>query len=171
MKNTGIIYSSEEKTPVILPELSGLLPPLTEDQLAVLEKDIIQNGCYSPVIVNENLEIVDGHNRQTLCEKNGIAYQMAVFHFDDTLEAMQWSLDTQKGRRNLDKWELGKIALRLKPMLEARGKANMSAGGGDQKSQKAQQKNEPVETAESEEPEETAGTEDEDGSGLAIWAC
>ena len=121
MKNTGIIYSSEEKTPVILPELSGLLPPLTEDQLAVLEKDIIQNGCYSPVIVNENLEIVDGHNRQTLCEKNGIAYQMAVFHFDDTLEAMQWSLDTQKGRRNLDKWELGKIALRLKPVLEARG--------------------------------------------------
>ena len=38
-------------------------------------------------------------------------------------------LDTQKGRRNLDKWELGKIALKLKPEIEARAKANMSAGG------------------------------------------
>ena len=32
----------------------------------------------------------------------------AVFAFDDLLEAKQWALDTQKGRRNLDKWELGK---------------------------------------------------------------
>ena len=44
---------------------------------------------------------------------------MAVFAFDDLLEAKQWALDTQKGRRNLDKWELGKIALKLKPDIEA----------------------------------------------------
>ena len=49
--------------------------------------------------------------------------------FEDLLEAKQWALDTQKGRRNLDKWELGKIALKLKPEIEARAKANMSAGG------------------------------------------
>ena len=59
---------------------------------------------------------------------------MLVFAFDDLLEAKQWALDTQKGRRNLDKWELGKIALKLKPEFEARAKANMSTGGGDQKS-------------------------------------
>ena len=58
---------------------------------------------------------------------------MAVFAFEDLLEAKQWALDTQKGRRNLDKWELGKIALKLKPEIEAKAKANMSAGGGDQK--------------------------------------
>jgi hypothetical protein len=62
---------------------------------------------------------------------------MAVFSFADLLEAKQWALDTQKGRRNLDKWELGKIALRLKPDIEARAKENMSAGGGDQKSEDA----------------------------------
>jgi hypothetical protein len=53
------------------------------------------------------------------------------------LEAKQWALDTQKGRRNLEKWELGKIALKLKPEIEARARANMSAGGGDQKSEDA----------------------------------
>ena len=40
------------------------------------------------------------------------------------LEAKQWALDTQKGRRNLNKWELGQIALKLKPEIEARARAN-----------------------------------------------
>ena len=137
MKNTGIVYHSTERTPTVLAELAGLLPPLSGEQLAALEADLLQNGCYSPVIVNEELVIVDGHNRQSLCEKHGIPYNMAVFAFDDLLEAKQWALDTQKGRRNLDKWELGKIALKLKPDIEARAKANMSAGGGDQKSEHA----------------------------------
>ena len=137
MRNTGTIYSSTERSPAVLPEMAELLPPLTGEQLAALEADILANGCYSPVIVNEDMVIVDGHNRQRLCEQHGLPYQMAVFSFESMLEAKQWALDTQKGRRNLDKWELGKIALRLKPDIEARAKENMSAGGGDQKSEDA----------------------------------
>lgn len=137
MRNTGIEYGSDERKPVVLPELAELLPPLTEEQLAALENDLLTNGCYSPIIVNEELAIVDGHNRQRLCEQHGIPYRMMVFAFEDMLEAKQWALDTQKGRRNLDKWELGKIALKLKPDVEARAQANMSAGGGDQKSEDA----------------------------------
>ena len=137
MRNTGTIYSSTERIPTVLPEMAELLPPLTGEQLAALETDILKNGCYSPVIVNEDMVVIDGHNRQRLCEQHGLPYQMAVFSFADLLEAKQWALDTQKGRRNLDKWELGKIALRLKPDIEARAKENMSAGGGDQKSEDA----------------------------------
>ena len=132
MKNTGIVYHSTERTPTVLAELAGLLPPLSGEQLAALEADLLQNGCYSPVIVNEELVIVDGHNRQSLCEKHGIPYNMAVFAFDDLLEAKQWALDTQKGRRNLDKWELGKIALKLRPEIEARAKANQQTYHGNQ---------------------------------------
>ena len=69
--------------------------------------------------------IVDGHNRASICDKHGVPYRMAVFSFEDDLEAKQWALDTQKSRRNLEKWELGKIALKLKPEIEARAKANM----------------------------------------------
>ena len=137
MRNTGTIYSSTERTPTVLPEMAELLPPLTGEQFAALEADILKNGCYSPVIVNEDMVVIDGHNRQRLCEQHGLPYQMAVFAFESMLEAKQWALDTQKGRRNLDKWELGKIALRLKPDIEARARENMSAGGGDQKSEDA----------------------------------
>ena len=132
MRNTGIEYTSAERTPTILPELADLLPPLSGEQLAALEKDILQNGCYAPIIVNEDLVIVDGHNRQQICTRHSLPYKMAVFAFDDLLEAKQWALDTQKGRRNLDKWELGKIALKLRPEIEARAKANQQAYHGNQ---------------------------------------
>ena len=137
MRNTGTIYSSTKRSPTVLPEMAELLPPLTGEQLAALETDILKNGCYSPVIVNEDMVVIDGHNRQRLCEQHGLPYQMAVFSFESMLEAKQWALDTQKGRRNLDKWELGKIALRLKPDIEARAKANQSAAGGDKSDQGA----------------------------------
>lgn len=124
MKNTGITYTSAERSPVILPEMAELLPPLSAEQSAALEEDLLRNGCYSPIIVNEDMVIVDGHNRQSLCEKHGLPYTMAVFSFEDLLEAKQWALDTQKNRRNLEKWELGKIALKLKPEIEAKARAN-----------------------------------------------
>lgn len=131
MKNTGITYTSAECSPVILPEMAELLPPLSAEQLDALEADLIKNGCYAPIIINEDMVIIDGHNRQALCEKHDLPYTMAVFSFEDLLEAKQWALDTQKGRRNLEKWELGKIALRLKPEIEAKARANQSAAGGD----------------------------------------
>lgn len=124
MRNTGTIYNSADHTPVVLPEMAELLPPLTGEQFATLEADLLKNGCYSPIVVNEDMVIIDGHNRQRLCEKHGLPYQMAVFSFEDLLEAKQWALDTQKGRRNLDKWELGKIALKLKPDIESKAKVN-----------------------------------------------
>ena len=135
MKNTGITYTSAERSPVILPEMAELLPPLSAEQLDALEADLIKNGCYAPII-NEDMVIIDGHNRQALCEKHDLPYTMAVFSFEDLLEAKQWALDTQKGRRNLEKWELGKIALKLKPEIEAKARANQSAAGGDKFSEK-----------------------------------
>ena len=51
---------------------------------------------------------MDGHNRQRLCEEHSLPYQMAVFAFEDLLEAKQCS-GYPEGRRNLDKWELGKL--------------------------------------------------------------
>ena len=73
--------------------------------------------------------IVDGHHRFRICEKHGLPFKMLVFSFSDLLEAKQWALDTQKGRRNLDKWELGKIALKLRDEVEAKARKNMSLGG------------------------------------------
>ena len=107
-----------------MPEMEQLLPPLSAEQFSALEADILENGCYAPVIVNKDMVVIDGHNRLRICQKHSLPFTIKVFSFADLLEAKQWALDTQKGRRNLDKWELGKIALKLKPEIEARAKAN-----------------------------------------------
>ena len=135
MQNTKIEDSSSDWTPVVLPEMEQLLPPLSVEQFSALESDILANGCYAHIIVNEDIVIVDGHNRFRICEKHGLPFKMLVFSFKDLLEAKQWALNTQKGRRNLDKWELGKNALKLKPEIEARAHAKISAGGGNQNRQ------------------------------------
>ena len=123
--------------------MEQLLPPLSGEQFSSLESDILENGCYAPVIVNEDMTVIDGHNRLRICEKHGLPYKMLVFSFADLLEAKQWALDTQKGHRNLGKWELGQIALRLKPDIEARAKANQSAAGGDKSGKGALSVNSP----------------------------
>lgn len=124
MQNTKTEYDSTERMPVILPEMEQLLPPLSGEQFSSLESDILENGCYAPIIVNEDITVIDGHNRFRICEKHNLPFTMLVFSFADLLEAKQWAVDTQKGRRNLDKWELGQIALKLKPEIEARARTN-----------------------------------------------
>ena len=57
-------------------------------------------------------------------QKHGLPYRLAVFSFEDDLEAKKWALDTQKSRRNLTVNELCKIAMKLRPEIEARAKAN-----------------------------------------------
>ncbi len=132
MKNTGIEYTSEERTPTILPEMQELLPPLTDEQISLLEANILETGCYAPIIVNEDLVIIDGHNRYEICKKHGLPFRLAVFSFDDLLEAKQWALDTQKSRRNLTVNELCKIAMKLRPEIEARAKAKQQEYHGNQ---------------------------------------
>ena len=102
MRNTGIIYNSTEKTPVVLPEMETLLPPLSEEQRSLLEADMLTNGCYAPIIVNEELVVIDGHNRLSVCREHEIPFQMLVFSFEDMLEAKQWALDQRKFYRSTD---------------------------------------------------------------------
>ena len=71
MKNTGITYTSAERSPVILPEMAELLPPLSAEQLDALEADLIKNGCYSPIIVNEDMVIIGD---RLVTEKDGTAW-------------------------------------------------------------------------------------------------
>lgn len=54
MKNTGIEYLSTERKSHVLEELATLLPPLSEEQRSSLEADLLTNGCYSPIVVNED---------------------------------------------------------------------------------------------------------------------
>lgn len=104
-------------------EFKNLLPPLTEEQKTELEKDIIKNGCLTPLVVWNNI-LIDGHHRYEICTKNDIPFDLTQMKFKDKLGAMEWAWSNQKNRRNLNKYELAQIALKFKPVIEAKAKEN-----------------------------------------------
>ena len=96
MQNTKTEYSSSERTPVVLPEMEQLLPPLSGEQFSSLESDILENGCYAPIIVNEDMVIIDGHNRFRVCEKHGLPYRMLVLSFTIAIQEIIKEYQRQK---------------------------------------------------------------------------
>ena len=43
------------------------MPPLSDDEYAALKEDIRQNGQIYPIQIDEDGNILDGHNRNTIC--------------------------------------------------------------------------------------------------------
>ena len=125
-------YLSTEHSPVIDPELRDLLPSITDEEREALTADILKNGCYSPMICMEDMTLVDGHHRYDICTEHDIPYRMVVLDFEDKLAAMEWMIDTQKGRRNLTTYQLGQIALKLRDKIEARAREKQAEYYGNQ---------------------------------------
>jgi hypothetical protein len=98
--------------PVVDPEFSHLIPPLTKDEKNILEAKIIAEGMREPILTWRNL-IVDGHHRWEICAANGIAFECREMKFPDRNAAMLWMIDHQKGRRNITPSQLAMVAAKL----------------------------------------------------------
>ena len=116
------------KTLNIHSELQTLLPALSEKEYAGLEKDILERGCLSP-IVTWNDTIVDGHNRYAICQRHGILFEVKHLEFASLDDAKFWAWTHQENQRNLTSFQKSELALKFKPMLVAKAKENMAAGG------------------------------------------
>ena len=114
---------SEKKlyTLTIDPEFRDLIPPLNDEELAMLEESIVANGCESALIVWDGV-IVDGHNRYAVCQKHGIPFSVAEKSFDSREDAMLWMLRNQLGRRNLNSYQRSDLALKLEPLMASEAK-------------------------------------------------
>lgn len=89
----------------ILKELREHIIPLGDQELFLLEKSIVSEGCREPLIVWEKSEnqlvLIDGHNRFKICQKNDISFKVKKVKFNNIEEAKLWMIDNQIGRRNL----------------------------------------------------------------------
>ena len=110
MRNTGIRYNSKERMPTVLSEMAELLPPLSGEQLAVLEADLLANGCYAPVIVKEDImsnglcltqNILEFPNQGNGCSLSAILIPDAPEKYFLSLEQMEKLLyKSLEGRRD-----------------------------------------------------------------------
>ena len=84
------------------PEFQSKIPPLTFEELNLLETNILEEGrIISPLIVWNGL-IVDGHNRFAILKNHPeIEYTVLEKEFANRYEAIVWICKNQLGRRNL----------------------------------------------------------------------
>jgi len=77
-----------------------LIPPLTEDEFAELEKSVLEEGIRDPLYVWNGF-IIDGHHRYKLAKKHNLDFKIHEMYFDDDISAKIWMIENQFARRNL----------------------------------------------------------------------
>jgi len=99
---------------IIEEEFRDLIPPLTPDELAGLEADILQDGCLDALKVWDTPDgpvLIDGHNRKAICDKHGFPYETEFIPGLETREDVKrWMIQHQRHRRNLNEAQRAMLA-------------------------------------------------------------
>ncbi|MCW4030541.1 MAG: ParB N-terminal domain-containing protein [Candidatus Bathyarchaeota archaeon] len=111
------------------PEYDKLLPRMTEEEFTALKVSIEQEGQHYPIIVNEDLEVLDGHHRFRACTALGIEPDFEVRKFDDKLLEKKFVIEANLRRRHLNNFQLVELAVPLLEIEKALAKKRQSAGG------------------------------------------
>ena len=86
----------------INPKFEQIIPPLTADEFAQLEENILKLGIITEPIHVWNGVIVDGHHRYKIALKYPeVTYDIFNHDFQSEHEAIAWMCSSQLGRRNL----------------------------------------------------------------------
>lgn len=78
---------------------------------------------------DDHIVLLDGHNRHEICERLNIDYDITRLHFNNRNEAIEWIIQHQLGRRNLQPFQRVELALRLEKVIAERAKEKQKAGG------------------------------------------
>lgn len=105
------------------PAFQSLIPPLTDDERAQLEANLLTEGCRDRLVIwRQNRILLDGHHRHDLCEQHGIPFKVTELDFPDRATAMQWAVENQVGRRNLSDDQRAVLAARLRQVTSKEAK-------------------------------------------------
>ncbi len=116
---------------IIDPEFEAKCPPLSEDELAQLEENILEEGLVLMPLIVWNDTIVDGHNRYRIAQEHpGIEFRIHEKQFNNRYEALLWICKNQLGRRNL-------TPMQKKYLIGERYDAEKMIHGGDRRSDDA----------------------------------
>lgn len=89
---------------IILEELRNFIPPLSEDEFAQLEENIVAEGCRDALILwkqDKEYILVDGHNRHKICTHHNIDFRIELKNFQDVESVKEWMINNQLGKRNI----------------------------------------------------------------------
>ena len=124
----------------INPKFEQIIPPLTADEFAQLEENILKIGRITDPIQVWRGVIIDGHHRHKILQKHPeIEYSTCEMPFECEAEAIAWICCAQLGRRNINEMQrdylLGK---RYSAEKDIRG------GARSKEAEKAKGQNDPL---------------------------
>jgi hypothetical protein len=129
--------------PIIDRHFHELMPPLSGEELAQLEKNLVAAGeCTDPIAVwvqktrdrgkGETIEetlLLDGENRLNICLEHGLPYKIQEIKLPDRRSALIWIIDNQLGRRNLNKAQRILLAQKKVGYLRPQARENLRTSG------------------------------------------
>jgi ParB-like chromosome segregation protein Spo0J len=110
-------------------EYEKLLPKMSEEEFAELKSSIKTEGQHYAIVVNEDLEVLDGHHRFRACTELGIEPDFEVRRFDSKLLEKKFVIETNLRRRHLNNFQLVELAVPLLEIEKALAKQRQSRGG------------------------------------------
>ncbi|TRO49256.1 hypothetical protein E2P63_08960 [Candidatus Bathyarchaeota archaeon] len=106
-----------------------LLPKMSDEEFAELKASIEAEGQHYPIVVNEDLEVLDGHHRFRACIELGIEPDFEVRKFEDKLFEKKFVIETNLRRRHLTKFQLVELGVPLLEIEKALAKKRQSEAG------------------------------------------
>jgi ParB-like chromosome segregation protein Spo0J len=111
------------------PQYEKLLPKMSPEEFAELKASIQAEGQHYAIIVNEDLEVLDGHHRFRACTELGIEPDFEVRKFDDKLLEKKFVIEANLRRRHLNNFQLVELAVPLLEIEKALAKKRLAKGG------------------------------------------
>lgn len=111
---------------IIDDEFQKLIPPLFDNERAHLEENLLRDGIQDSLKTWQGI-LIDGHNRYSIAQKHGLTFKTTEMQFDDRDAVKRWIIENQFGRRNINRYSRGELALKLEPSIAAQAKANQGA--------------------------------------------
>jgi len=99
----------------INPEYVKLLPQMSENDYVALKDSIKDEGQHYAIIVNEDMEILDGHHRFRACVDLGLEPDFEVRKFENKLLEKKFVIEANLRRRHLTNFQLVELGV---PLLE-----------------------------------------------------
>ena len=119
-----------ERTQIKQP-FKDMIPPLTSEEYAQLEENVLRDGIIDPIILWGDI-LMDGHNRYRIAQEHDLDFETVQIDLEDETEAEAWIIKHQLGRRNVSAFDRGKLALRLKPKIAEKAKNRQREYYGNQ---------------------------------------
>ena len=130
-------------------EYDKLVPVLSKIDYSNLYQSIKENGLWIPILVNEDNEILDGHNRFDICQELKVPIKHAVRTFENKLLEKKFVIECNLHRRHLNDFQKAELGIPLLEINQQLAKENqrLSQGQGVKVSSNEERLNSTKQTA------------------------